>query len=116
MLTLACRLLIAGGGAGGDIITDAAITPDCRFVIAGTRGNMDSSGGSLHIWPLGVSPDYDADSQGTAVVSTEAAVHSGTHAGPVNALLCSPVTLMVASACRNLNLWIPDLDALARSR
>lgn len=101
-------------GAGSDIITDAAITPDCNYVIAGTRGNIDSSGGSLHIWPLSVAEDYDADSQGTAIVTAEAAVHSSTHSGPVNAVLCSPMTLMVASACRNLNLWVPDLDFQSR--
>ena len=91
------------------VITDAAITPDCKYVIAGTLNKASSdASGSLHIWPL-ISGDAGAvESGGPKVVTEEVAVHVGKHAGPVHAVLCSPVTLMVASACKNLNLWLPD--------
>jgi COMPASS component SWD2 len=38
--------------ASGEIITDAAMTPDLKYVIAGTSGTSDS-GGSIHIWRSG---------------------------------------------------------------
>ena len=100
------------------VVTDAAITPDCAYVMACTSGPKDSGGrggggggGSIHIWPFGVSPGCMAP--GPQIITEEVAVHKHMHSGPVTALMCSPTTLLVASACRNLNFWIPDLDRIA---
>jgi len=94
------------------IITDVTLSPDCKYVIAGSSGSNEA-GGSIYIFALGVADGYDANTEGTRIISETVAVHENTHAGPVHGVICSPVTLMVASACRNLNFWIPDLDRLS---
>jgi len=110
---IVCEYRLSSPGPA-TVITDAAMTPDCTYVIAGTSGPSGSKGGSIHIWPFGVTKGYDAMTSGPRIINEEVAVLEDAHSGPVQALVCSPTTLLVASACRNLNFWIPDLDEVTR--
>uniref|UniRef100_A0A7S4KLK7 Anaphase-promoting complex subunit 4 WD40 domain-containing protein n=1 Tax=Guillardia theta TaxID=55529 RepID=A0A7S4KLK7_GUITH len=84
-------------------ITDACMTPDCRYIVAGTSENSreNVAEGGLRIWKFVFDPDNQK------VLSNEVMVCKDIHQGPVNCVECSPTHLLIATACKNLNYWMP---------
>lgn len=90
------------------VITDACFTPDRQFVMGGTVT------GCMVCWPVIVDPEDKTmgvdPSFKTQTVHKEIVSFANVHAGQVNCVVASPRTMMVATACRNVNLWLPDLN------
>ncbi len=71
---------------------EGCFSPDSKFVFGG------STDGRVHAW--------NADS-GFKVCVLKSPDH---HEGPVRCVKFNPETVMLASACSNLNMWLPDLN------
>ncbi|KAJ1490453.1 WD40-repeat-containing domain protein [Baffinella frigidus] len=92
---------------GNAVINDACLTPDGAYVIGGT------STGVVAVWetmakPKGKEHLEDPDLIGERIYDTVAMIENR-HLSGINCVQCSPATLLVATSCRNLNLWLPEL-------
>jgi len=89
-------------------ITDACMTPDCRYIVAGTSENNreNIAEGGLRVWKFA----FDTDIQ--AAITNEVMVCKDIHQGPVHCVECSPTHMLIATACKNLNFWMPATQQL----
>ncbi|XP_035007328.1 WD repeat-containing protein 82 [Hippoglossus stenolepis] len=74
------------------ISLEACFTPDSQFVMIG------SEDGRVHVW--------------STESGMKVAVLDGKHPGPINTLQFNPRYMTFASACTNMNFWLPCIEDL----
>lgn len=72
---------------------EASYSPDSQFVFSG------STDGRVHVW--------------NAESGYKICVLNADHTGPVQCVQFNPKFMMLASACTNMALWLPNMDTLA---